>query len=105
MQSRAISFLSGLGLVAFGAFAVAEPPTVADICHPGYAREHRMSEDQSRSIKRSMLPSGHRLSEYELDHIIPLCLGGSNDRSNLQMQPIDEAHEKDKLEWKACRMV
>lgn len=76
-----------------------------DICTPGYAAAHRMSESESQSIKRSLLPAGHRMYEYELDHIIPLCLGGINDRSNLQMQPIDEAREKDKLERKACRMV
>ncbi|MGZ3743372.1 MAG: hypothetical protein ACXVB1_14920 [Pseudobdellovibrionaceae bacterium] len=39
---------------------------------------------------------------YEFDHLIPLCAGGSNDFSNLWPQPIDEAKEKDVLEVEIC---
>jgi hypothetical protein len=42
---------------------------------------------------------------YELDHKIPLCLGGPDKWSNLQLQPWEEAHEKDKDEWRLCRAV
>jgi len=41
-------------------------------------------------------------SEYEFDHLIPLCAGGSDDIKNLWPQPIDEAHDKDKLENEVC---
>jgi hypothetical protein len=41
-------------------------------------------------------------SEYEFDHLIPLCAGGSNDEENIWPQPIDEAHEKDKIENSVC---
>src|ERR1700733_16107853 len=37
-------------------------------------------------------------SNYEFDHLIPLCAGGGNDEENIWPQPIDEAKEKDKLE-------
>ncbi len=39
---------------------------------------------------------------YEFDHLIPLCAGGSNSTLNLWPQPIAEAHEKDKLENEIC---
>jgi hypothetical protein len=39
---------------------------------------------------------------YEFDHLIPLCAGGSNDPKNLWPQPIDEAKKKDVLENQIC---
>ena len=44
-------------------------------------------------------------SDYEFDHLIPLCAGGSNAPENLWPQPIDEAKEKDKLEDSVCRRM
>ena len=41
-------------------------------------------------------------SNYEFDHLIPLCAGGSDDIGNLWPQPIDEAHQKDVLENDIC---
>jgi hypothetical protein len=72
---------------------------------PSCAPTPRMSYEQSSTIKRSMLPAGHSMSEYELDHILPLCMGGSNDRSNLQLQTWDEANRKDEDEWALCALV
>jgi hypothetical protein len=42
---------------------------------------------------------------YELDHKIPLCLGGPDKWSNLQMQPWGEAIMKDHDEWRLCHAV
>ena len=40
----------------------------------------------------------HR-NQYELDHLIPLALGGAAiDRRNLALQPIAEARQKDAVE-------
>src|SRR3954462_10488620 len=98
-------FLTG-GLLVAGVLAASwGQPAPADICVPGYAREHRMPYAESAAIKREILPAGHSVSEYELDHIVPLCMGGSNDRSNLQLQPWDEAKRKDVDEWRLCRAV
>lgn len=97
--------LPTLALAAVLASASAMAQTPADICVPGYAREHRMPYAESAAIKRESLPAGHSVSEYELDHIVPLCMGGTNDRSNLQLQPWDEAKRKDVDEWRLCRAV
>ena len=40
--------------------------------------------------------------QYEFDHLIPLCAGGSDDIGNLWPQPIDDAHKKDVLEDQIC---
>jgi hypothetical protein len=82
----AVLLLGGVVFVATSAIAQDCTPTP------------RMSEEQSYSIKRAMVAEqhpGHMLGEYELDHIVPLILGGSNDRSNLQLQPWNEARRKD----------
>ena len=41
-------------------------------------------------------------ANYEFDHMLPLCAGGSNDIRNLWPQPIAEAKEKDVVENEVC---
>jgi hypothetical protein len=57
---------------------------------------------QAWELKRSPLLHGRRASDYELDHIIPIGLGGAVlNRSNLQLQRRSgacNAHMKDELE-------
>jgi hypothetical protein len=58
-----------------------------------------------KKIKAEMLAAVsepiERRNRYELDHILPLALGGAViDRRNLALQPIDEARQKDAIE--AC---
>jgi hypothetical protein len=91
---KKVSIAAGLALatVSFVALLGAEPTA-------------RMPYSESSAIKRSMIPPGHTMSEYELDHIVPLCLGGSNNSSNLQLQPWPEAKKKDELEIMACKAV
>ena len=81
----------------------------ADICSPGYARSHRMDAGHYYPVAKQVfaehgIPWSARHA-YELDHRVPLCLGGSNDPANLWPQPLDEAKTKDRLEWHACREV
>ncbi len=45
------------------------------------------------------------VSGAELDHIVPLCLGGADTDRNIQVQPWPQAREKDEFEWFACRQV
>jgi hypothetical protein len=43
--------------------------------------------------------------KYELDHLIPRCLGGADEVRNLWPQPIEEARVKDVVEARICRAV
>jgi hypothetical protein len=79
----------------------------------GHAKEHRgpmFSARRDEVLRRyGMAPGTH--PDYEIDHLIPLCLGGSDDTSNLWPQPrrtIEEtwnAEAKDRLERLMCNMA
>lgn len=82
------------------------------VCRPGYARRIRAVPD---AVKRHVL-AAYGIEDppepgaYEIDHLIPLELGGSNDIRNLWPQPLfmhPGAHEKDRVEaWlhhQVCR--
>lgn len=45
------------------------------------------------------------MQQAELSLSATRCLGGTWDQSNLQIQTIADAAEKDRLEWRACREV
>ncbi len=76
--------------------------TTADVCRPGYARQAR---SVPASLKRQALAEygivplpGER---FEIDHLVPLELGGANTLANLWPQPYAgawTAGEKDRLE-------
>jgi hypothetical protein len=85
--------------------AVTQATIAATICISGWTRTVRPYVSEMKKIKAELLaaigePIEHR-NRYELDHIIPLALGGAViDRRNLALQPIEEAHQKDAVE--AC---
>jgi hypothetical protein len=60
-------------------------------------------------IRYGLRPGQH--PDYEIDHLIPLCLGGSDDFANLWPQPRRSievtwnAEAKDRLERLLCEMV
>jgi hypothetical protein len=73
------------------------------ICQGGWTRTVRPYVSTMKQIKAEMLAAIgepiERRNQYELDHKIPLALGGAViDRRNLALQPIDEAREKDAIE-------
>ncbi|MCW2318857.1 hypothetical protein M2322_004426 [Rhodoblastus acidophilus] len=73
------------------------------ICTPGWTQSIRPYVSETKRIKSKMLaaigePIDHR-NRYQLDHIIPLALGGAVvDQQNLALQPIEEARDKDVVE-------
>jgi hypothetical protein len=83
------------------------------ICVIGYTRTLRPPTTYTNGVKAHLLDDAgldrSHAGEYELDHIIPLEIGGNpEDPSNLQLQPWygeNSAHEKDGLENKLHNMV
>ena len=64
----------------------------------GYSARVRPPESVTGRIKRDLMKQhGYTdsLSNYELDHFIPLGVGGSSEMSNLWLEPIAEAERKD----------
>jgi hypothetical protein len=42
---------------------------------------------------------------HQIDHLLPLALGGADNDANVWVQPIEEALQKDELErWAACEV-
>lgn len=89
---------------------VTQETVSATICVRGYAKTVRPSFWASQRIKMRLLRERGETwisaPIYQLDHIVPLCLGGHpTDPANLQLQPWAEAYRKDRLEAKACCLV
>jgi hypothetical protein len=88
-----------------------EPGTayVGDICEVGYSASVR---DVSQKLKNQVYLEykiyKHEPYEYEIDHIIPLILGGDNDIANLYPQPMNPKpgyKQKDTIEKRLNKMV
>ena len=82
-----------------------------EACGQARPNRHPMTRTrQNEVLQRYGLPPGTH-PDYEIDHLIPLCLGGYDDPSNLWPQPqrsIEEtwnADAKDRLERRMCDMV
>jgi hypothetical protein len=60
-------------------------------------------------VEYGLRPGPH--PDYEIDHLIPLGIGGSDDDRNLwleprrQLEPIWNAEAKDRLEWRLRDLV
>lgn len=69
------------------------------MCRRRVTTEQRLTAFARAFIPRAQWPA------YELDHFLPLCLGGSNDLANLWPEPIAHARRKDVLEQSLCRAL
>jgi len=79
------------------------PATVATICVSGYSASVRNVPDKVHKavFAEYGIPYPQPRGSYEVDHLIPLAIGGSNDIANLFPQPAAPApgfREKDLVE-------
>ena len=66
------------------------------LCVPGYSSTVRPPVSYTNRLKRIWVGKGHNINEYELDHYIPIALGGSpTDPNNLWLQYWASAKRKD----------
>lgn len=83
------------------------------ICVPGYTKAIRPSSSYTNGVKKKLLREAgrdeSRMSAYELDHIVPLALGGNpRNLTNLALQPWAGSHgawRKDSLEIRLRELV
>jgi hypothetical protein len=90
--------------------AVTQESVRETICVVGWTRLVRPSTAYTHGVKQELLRALELPSDsaprYELDHRIPLSLGGAPyQRDNLELQPWDEAPEKDRKETCLSRAV
>lgn len=80
------------------------------LCAPGFStrRYRRVTEAQKRAVFSRYGIAAHQAGEYEVDHLIALEDGGSNEAANLWPQPAGPApgfHQKDVVETYVHRQV
>ena len=118
LRSLLRAFVASLSLLVADAVRAAPslnhdvtPATIAStICVSGYTAMVRPASVYTNGVKVKLLQTAgqdpSRAGEYELDHIVPLALGGHpRALDNLQLQPWPEARRKDRLEVKLQCLV
>lgn len=74
--------------------AVSQDNLSSTICHSGYTKTVRPPASDTGVFKKKIMVAYHEsgpLSDYELDHLVSLELGGSNDAGNLWPERNDHA--------------
>ena len=78
--------------------AVFASATLAQICRPGYASSVRDVPERVKRAVDAEYGAGPAGAGYEVDHLAPLELGGSNAIANLWPQPSPGYKQKDQVE-------
>ena len=89
--------------------AIDHSATVRKICVPGYSKSVRNVSKKTKDEVFQKYGIDPNQDQYEVDHLISLELGGSNDIKNLWPESYTttpfNAHKKDVLENKLHKMV
>ena len=127
MKVKVLALLS-LFVLATQALAAAHYPMAPDrrltpgkFCEPQLATEYRYQEqipycarDVASELKNEIFTAYRRLgytlssvnrADYKIDHYIPLCLGGSNDKTNLWPQHVSIYSITDSIEALSCEKL
>jgi 5-methylcytosine-specific restriction endonuclease McrA len=76
---------------------------------PAESKPSRSAQQRATFIKNTTCPAtgvtGKRCPGYVVDHVKPLCAGGSDHWSNMQWQTLAEAKKKDRQEAAECRAL
>ena len=76
------------------------------LCKDGHTGTVRPSTNYTNGLKNKWVVNGQNPKDYELDHFIPLELGGCPDcEDNLWLQKWSDARIKDKWETKLHRQM
>jgi hypothetical protein len=74
----------------------------SQVCQPGYASSVRdVSSSEKEQVFAEYGIANTAPGQYEVDHLVPLELGGSNDIANLWPEaalPVPGFHQKDQVE-------
>lgn len=123
--ARAISVaLLSLAIFAISHVAAQDWPVVPDdgltpgeiattdateVCVPGYARSMRHTSGRIKAMAYRQYGIDRRSGHFEIDHRVPLELGGADTEANLWPESYDtepwNAHVKDRLEERLHAMV
>jgi hypothetical protein len=76
----------------------------AAACAQGHTTRPRTADAARRVLDLYGVPWSER-GNYEIDHLVPRCLGGADAVLNLWPQPLEEAGRKDQKEREICRAV
>jgi hypothetical protein len=83
----------------------------ADVCQHGTSQLRHMTRERSDALLGEYGLPGGRHPDYELDHLIPLGIGGADDDANIwpepraTIEPEWNAERKDQLEAKLRALV
>ena len=82
--------------------------TAEQVCRPGWAASRRHVTKATKRLVFRRYQIAYEPKKYEVDHLISLQLGGSNDIKNLWPEPYEPkpgALEKDRIEGELHRRV